>query len=108
MLPPRRLQHDQPPWLLCDGRLARAEQAQASAVAAGAFSDLDRDLPHVLDAARMHAVRAHAGGLPLATVDATLGGFQRDVAAECGWANDGATDLGADGSGDHARADRGG
>src|SRR5215510_15785570 len=88
--------------------MAWTKQTHAAAVAAGAFGDLDRDLPHVRNRARMHAVRAHTGRLPLAAVDAALGGFQGNVAAEGSRANDGATNLGANGSGDHARADRSG
>ena len=44
----------------------------------------------------MHAVRAHAGRLALAAIDAALGRLQRDVAAIGGGPDDGAADLRAD------------
>src|SRR5262249_9069544 len=67
-------------------RLRRTEEPEATSIAAGAARDLDRDLPHVLDRAGVHAVRAHAGRLALAAVDAPLGRLERDVAAVRGGA----------------------
>ena len=57
------------------------EEAETAAVAAGATGDLDGHLPHVLDRPRVHAVRAHAGGLALAAVDRAAKGLV-DVARQ--------------------------
>ena len=62
-------------------------------------------LPHILDRARMYAVRAHAGRLALAAVDAPLSRLERNVAAVRGGPDDGATDLRADGRGKHHGGD---
>lgn len=70
--PPFSLKHDQPVWLHRAGQVVRAHQANAAAISAATFGDFDRDLPHVFQTAGMRSVRALAGRVPLAPVDAAL------------------------------------
>src|SRR5215470_2274883 len=95
------LEDDQSLRLRGNRRLRGTEEPEAASIAAGAARDLDRDLPHVLDRAGVHAVCAHAGRLALAAVDPPLGRLERDVAAVRGGPDDGAADLRADGGGQH-------
>ena len=88
------------------GRVVGTDQAERAAVAAAALGLLDRDLPHVLEAAGVRAVRALAGGQPLAAVDAALRRLQREVPAIGGRADDRAADLGADRHRHHVGAHR--
>ena len=94
--------------LVRGGRRRRARKPGAARIAAGAAGDFISNLPHVLDAMRVHTVRALTGRLTFAAVNRALARFQGHVAAETRRADDRSADLGSDRGRHHACADRGG
>jgi hypothetical protein len=106
-LPAFGLQHEEALGPVPRRCAQRTEEARAAAIASRALGDLDGNLPHILDRAGVHAVRAHAGRLPLAAVDGALRRLQRNIAAVACRADDRASHLRADGGRHHAGANRG-
>ena len=76
--PTLRLQDDQALRLAGCRRGRGAVQSGPASITTSSSHDLNRYLPHIFDAAGVDAVGAHAGCLPLASVDATLGRLQGD------------------------------